>query len=355
MGHNSFGKNISITTFGESHGPALGVIIDGLTPQLELDLDFIQKEMDRRRPGGNSLGTPRKEADQIKILSGIYKGKVTGTPLTLIVENTNQKSKDYSKLEQLYRPGHADFTYQNKYGIRDVRGGGRSSGRETLARVAAGAVAKQYLNKESITIEAATIQIGDIKVTEDQYNWEERVNNELYCPNSEKAKQMSNLIEQVRKQKDSIGGVIECRIKNLPIGLGEPAFDKLPALLAYAMMGIGATKGFEIGEGFNSAKLRGSQNNDQINKNGFITNHSGGSLGGISNGEEIIFRVAFKATPSISLKQKTITVENEETEIEIEGRHDPCICPRAVVVVESMAAIVILDLLMERNVRRPLN
>jgi chorismate synthase len=344
MSHNSFGTNITITTFGESHGAAVGVIMDGLKGNFPFDLEFIQSEMDRRRPGGNTLGTPREEADTIKVLSGVYNNKITGTPLTMIVENTNQKSKDYSKIEDAFRPGHADYTYFKKYGIRDPRGGGRSSGRETVARVAAGAVSKLYLNECGISIEAATIQIGSIKVDKNNIDWEERVNNELYCPNGEKAKEMSCLINDLRLQGDSIGGVIECRIKGLPVGLGDPAFDKIEALLAHAIMSIGATKGFEIGDGFAAASLKGSQNNDENSTEGFLSNHCGGTLGGISTGQDLIFRVAFKPTPSISFAQKTITKDNKDTVITIEGRHDPCICPRAVVVVEAMSAIVILDL-----------
>lgn len=347
MGHNSFGEKVTITTFGESHGVAVGLIMDGLQPGLPIDLDFIQKEMDRRRPGGNSLGTPRKEEDKIKILSGVYEGIITGTPLTLIVENNNQHSKDYSKIADVFRPGHADFTYDHKYGIRDPRGGGRSSGRETLARVAAGAISKLYLNKANITCEAATIQIGNIKVSPNEYNWNERISNELYCPNKAKAEEMRNLINDLRKKGDSIGGIIECRIKGLPVGLGDPAFDKVEALLAHAIMSIGATKGFEIGEGFNVATLTGSQNNDEISSDGFITNHAGGTLGGITSGQDLIFRVAFKPTPSISLSQRTIDKNNNNTEITITGRHDPCICPRAVVVVEAMSSIVILNLMNE--------
>lgn len=344
MSHNSFGKNITITTFGESHGAAVGVTIDGLKSNFPFDLKFIQSEMDRRRPGGNSLGTPRNEKDEIKVLSGVYNNRITGTPLTMIIENKNQKSKDYSKIENIFRPGHADFTYFNKYHIRDPRGGGRSSGRETAARVAAGAVSKLYLKKAGITIEAATIQIGNIKVNNNEMKWSERLNNELSCPNKLKAVKMASLIDELRAQGDSIGGIIECRIKGLPIGLGDPAFDKIEALLAHAIMSIGATKGFEIGEGFNVASMKGSENNDEISSKGFLTNHCGGTLGGISTGQELIFRVAFKPTPSISIAQKTINKNNNDEIITIKGRHDPCICPRAVVVVEAMSAIVILDL-----------
>ncbi len=344
MAHNSFGKNISITTFGESHGQAVGVVIDGLKPNFPLDLEFVQSEMDRRRPGGNSLGTPRKESDTIKVLSGLYQGKITGTPLTMVIENTNQISADYSNIEEVFRPGHADYTYFKKYGIRDPRGGGRSSGRETSARVAAGAVSKLYLKEAGIKIEAAITQIGNIKLEKDEINWEERTNNELYCPNKKKAESMAALINDLRDRGDSVGGIIECRITGLPVGLGDPVFDKIEAVLAHAIMSIGATKGFEIGEGFNAATLHGSQNNDQRNSEGFLTNHCGGTLGGISTGQDLVFRVAFKPTPSISLPQRTVNKQNQDTTVVIEGRHDPCICPRAVVVVEAMSAIVILDL-----------
>ncbi|MCH3916475.1 MAG: chorismate synthase [Spirochaetia bacterium] len=356
MASNSFGKALTVTTFGESHGPALGAVIDGLRPGLKLDVEQLQAMMDRRRPGGNQLGTHRNEKDKIKILSGIYEGIITGTPLTLIVENENQHSKDYEAIAHCFRPGHADYTYQQKYGIRDPRGGGRASGRETLARTAAGAVAMQYLEKEGISIEAGTVRIGTLHVGKDdpRYDWNGRKDNPLYCPQQETAAQMEELILDCQKRGDSVGGIVECRMTGLPSGIGEPAFDKLDAMLAHAMLSIGAAKGFEVGEGFAAASLFGSQNNDQMAHKGFLSNHAGGILGGISTGEEVIFRVAFKPTPSISIPQKTITDEGMDTEISISGRHDPCIVPRAVVVVEAMAALTVLDLLLEKQARRPL-
>lgn len=355
MGNNTFGKIISITTFGESHGTAIGVTIDGLWPNFPLDLDKIQKELDRRRPGGNKFGTKRNEKDQLKVLSGLYKGKITGTPLTIIIENTNQNSKDYSELEKTFRPSHADFTYYNKYNIRDPRGGGRSSGRETASRVIAGAIAKQYLDLDNIKIEAATIQIGDIKADKNSphYDWNERNNNDVHFPDSHKVEEIEKLFNELRAAGDSIGGIIECKISNLPIGLGEPTFDKFESRLASAMLSLGAARGFEIGEGFKSANYRGSQFNDQMNKNGFTSNNNGGILGGITNSQEVVFRVAFKPTPSISIAQNTIDINNCEKVLKIEGRHDPCICPRATVVVEAMAALVALDFKMEKECRRP--
>ncbi len=355
MGNNTFGKLLSITTFGESHGPAIGVTIDGLKSNFPLDLDKIQKELNRRRPGGNKLGTKRNEEDKLKVLSGIYEGKVTGTPLTIVIENKDQQSKDYSNIISTFRPSHADYTLYNKHGIRDPRGGGRSSGRETASRVIAGAVAKQYLQEEKVVVEAATIQIGNIKIdpSSPTFNWESRENNELYAPEENKAKEMVALLNKLRKKGDSVGGIIECRIKNLPIGLGEPTFNKFEAQLAKAMLSIGAVKGFEIGMGFESAKAFGSTFNDQMDKNGFLSNNNGGVLGGITTKEDVIFRVVFKPTPSISQPQKTVDINNVEKVILIEGRHDPCICPRAVVVVEAMAALVALDFIYEKESRRP--
>ena len=355
MGNNSFGKILSITTFGESHGAAIGVTIDGLTPNFPLNLEKVQQDLNRRRPGGNKFGTKRNEKDQLKVLSGMFEGKVTGTPLTIIIENTNQISKDYGDIKDVFRPSHADYTLYKKCGIRDYRGGGRASGRETASRVIAGAIAKQYLELDKISVEAATIQIGNIKVDKEKssYNWDSRVNNDLYVPDMEKAKEIETFLDKLRREQDSIGGIIECKIKNLPVGLGEPTFNKFEAQLAKAMLSIGAVRGFEIGQGFESAKLKGSQFNDQMDKNGFLSNNNGGVLGGITNSQDVIFRVAFKPTPSISLAQKTIDKNNNEKIIEIKGRHDPCICPRAVVVVEAMAALVALDFKMENECRRP--
>ncbi len=355
MGNNSFGKMLCITTFGESHGAAIGVTIDGLSANFSLDFDKIQDEMNRRRPGGNKFGTTRSEKDTIKVLSGIYKGKVSGAPLTIIIENNNQLSNDYGQIEDIFRPSHADFTLYNKYKIRDPRGGGRASGRETASRVIAGAIAKQYLDVDNISIEAATVQIGNIKIdnTSTTYNWRDRIKNDFYAPDTEKAKEMEALLSKLREEGDSIGGVIECRIKNLPIGLGEPTFNKFEAQLAKAMLSLGAVRGFEIGLGFASAQYKGSAFNDGMNKNGFLSNNNGGVLGGVTTSEDVIFRVAFKPTPSISLEQNTVDKNNIEKLIKIKGRHDPCICPRAVVVVEAMAALVALDFIMENASRRP--
>ncbi len=345
MGANTAGILYQFTTFGESHGKALGCVIDGFPSNVEIDLDFIQSEMDRRRPGGNKLGTQRMEGDKIQILSGIFEGRSTGSPIALIIENENQQSKDYSDIASIYRPGHADYTFDKKYGIRDYRGGGRSSGRETAARVAAGAFAKLYLKTLGIKINAAVVEVGAIKAT--GYSWNPPFDAPLFAPSCKERDAMINEIEKARESKDSVGAVIECHIEGVPAGLGNPVFDKLDARLASAIFSLGAVKGFEVGRGFESARLKGSENNDQMrSENGkavFLSNNAGGILGGISNGENIVFRAAFKPTPSIALAQKTITKELENTEIEIKGRHDPCIAPRAVVVVEAMAATVILD------------
>ena len=341
MGHNTFGTEFSVTTFGESHGEAIGVVIDGAESGFELDRDALQADMDRRRPGGNKLGTPRNEADQIEIQSGIFQGKTTGCPICMLIRNTNQHSSAYDSLKDLYRPGHADYAYQMKYGIRDWRGGGRSSARETAARVAAGALARQLLRARGITIQAGTIQVGTIKA--EKRDWSSAKDNLLSCPDADAAKKMQDLIEKTRGEEDSVGGVIECVIRGCPAGLGDPEFDKLGARLGQAMLSINASRGFEFGDGFGASSLLGSQDNDAMDANGFLSNHAGGILGGISTGSDIIFRVAFKPTPSIGKKQQTITREGKETMLEIKGRHDPCVCPRAVVVVEAMAAITVLD------------
>ena len=342
MAYNSFGSSFTITTFGESHGPALGVIVDGVEPGFKVDQEALQREMDRRRPGANPTGTERNEIDKLSILSGLYEGYTTGTPITMVLYSTNQRSSDYSHLENVFRPGHADWTYYKKYGIRDIRGGGRSSGRETSARVAAGALAKQLLAKRGISIKAGTVQVGHIATS--IRNWEES-DNPLSCPDAETAKQMVGLIEQVRSEKDSIGGVIECRITGVEAGLGEPVFGKLDALLSWAVMSIGAVKGIQFGSGFDCAAMRGSQCNDQRTNKGFLSNHAGGILGGISSGQEIVFQAAIKPTASIARTQTTVNKQNETVVLEIEGRHDPCICSRAVVVVEAMVAITLLDLI----------
>lgn len=341
MGHNSFGTSFTVTTFGESHGEALGVIVDGVESGFALDLDAIQKEMDRRRPGGNKLGTERNEIDKLTILSGMYNGLTTGTPIAMVLYSTNQRSADYSNLEQVFRPGHADWGFYKKFGNRDIRGGGRSSGRETSARVAAGALAKQILAQKGIKVFAGTVQIGNVKAND--RNWD-AIDNALTCPDNDAAAEMVKLIDQVRTEKDSIGGVIECHVTGLPAGLGEPVFGKLQALLAHAVMSIGAIKGLQFGDGFACATMRGSEFNDQRTAEGFLSNHAGGILGGISSGQEVVFQAAVKPTASISRPQLTVNKQNETTNLVIEGRHDPCICPRAVVVVESMVAITLLDL-----------
>lgn len=341
MAHNSFGTAFTITTFGESHGEGLGVIIDGIESGFKIDLEALRSEMKRRRPGANPLGTTRDEPDELVILSGMYEGFTTGTPLAMVLYNTNHRSYDYSNLENLFRPGHADWSFYKKFGIRDIRGGGRSSGRETSARVAAGAIAKQILAQHDISIFAGTVQVGPIVAN--KRNWDE-CDNALTCPDSEAAVAMAELIEQVRTEKDSIGGIIECRIQGLPAGLGEPVFGKLEALLSHAVMSIGAIKGIQFGDGFAAAEMRGSAFNDQRTSEGFLSNHSGGILGGISTSQEVVLQAVVRPTASIGLSQKTVTKQNVDTDLLIEGRHDPCICPRAVVVVEAMAAITVLDL-----------
>ncbi len=341
MGHNTFGTEFSITTFGESHGAAIGVVIDGVEPGFPIDLEALQADMDRRRPGGNKLGTPRDEADQVQIQSGVFQGKTTGTPICMLIGNTNQISSAYDELKGLYRPGHADYTYQMKYGIRDWRGGGRASARETAARVAAGALARQLLAKRGITIKAGTVQVGPVKAA--VRDWGIARENLLACPDPEAAGKMQAVIEQARCMGDSVGGVVECVVHGCPAGLGDPQFDKLEAKLGQAMLSINATRGVEFGEGFAAAGLYGSQDNDAMDAGGFLSNHAGGILGGISTGSDIVFRVAFKPTPSISRQQRTVTQDGKETTLVVKGRHDPCVCPRAVVVVEAMAAVTVLD------------
>lgn len=346
MSGNSFGTALRVTTFGESHGTALGVIVDGLEAGFPIDLEELQRTMDRRRPGANSLGTTRNEADAVQIVSGLFDGRATGAPLTMILYNTSQRSGDYDDIADLYRPGHADWTWQQKFGLRDWRGGGRSSGRETAARVAAGAVALQILRQKGIRITAGTIQVGTVKAL--KRDWEVAPRNLLNCPDEQAARLMQEQIEQARMSQDSVGGIIECIANGLPVGLGEPVFDKLDAMLAHAMLSIGAVKGVEFGEGFSCAQTKGSQFNDEMSlddagRSLFLTNHAGGILGGMSNGAPVVFRVAVKPTPSISQPQRTIDREGNVRTIEIHGRHDPCICPRAVVVVEAMTAITILD------------
>jgi len=349
MAGNSFGTLFRITTYGESHGEALGVIVDGFPANVEIDLDFIQSEMNRRRPGSTNLGTKRDEKDKVRILSGVFEGKSTGCPIHMMIENETQLSRDYSNIKDIFRPGHADYTYYEKYGNRDYRGGGRSSGRETSCRVMAGSLAKIYLRSLGISITAGAVEVSGVKAS--FRKWNPPFENDLCCPDKNKYPLMAQKIKEAANNLDSVGGIIECHISGVPAGLGEPCFDKLEAELGKAILSIGACKGFEIGDGFASAKSKGSENNDQMlikdGKPSFATNHAGGILGGISNGNEIIFRAAFKPTPSISQEQKTVNIEGKEETIQIKGRHDPCIIPRAIVVVEAMAAITLLDNLLK--------
>ncbi len=349
MAGNSFGHIFKLTSFGESHGIAIGGIIDGCPAGLEINTDFIQAELDRRKPGQSSISSPRKEDDKVEFLSGIFEGKSLGTPIAFIIKNADQKSGDYFKLKDVYRPSHADFVYEKKYGIRDHRGGGRSSARETIARVVAGAIAKLYLMQYGIQINAFVKQIGTVKLIGEhtQFDIKMAEANVVRCPDDEIAKQMIAHIEKLRDEGDTCGGVIQCVIENTPVGLGEPVFDKLHAELGKAMLSINAVKGFEIGNGFDSVIYKGSQLNDEFVSDGdkiiTRTNHSGGIQGGISNGMPIYFNVAFKPVASIKKQQTTVNTSGDKTEIQIEGRHDPCVVPRAVPIVESMAAIVIMD------------
>lgn len=341
MASNSIGKEFTITTFGESHGPAIGVIIDGMPSGFSLSEEDIQKDLDRRKPGQSKLTTQRKEADKVRILSGLFEGQTTGHTIALMIENADARSKNYDSIKDVFRPGHADFTYYHKYDVRDYRGGGRSSGRETACRVAAGAVAKKLLEKFSIKVTAATIQVGSVKIN--QWIDADIEKNPVRCPDLNVVDEMIEVIDSARKDLDSTGGIIECRIDNVPVGLGEPIYDKLDCDIAKAILSIGAFKGIEFGCGFDAATMTGSEHNDEINKDGFMTNNAGGILGGISNGEQIVFKMVVKPTASIAKAQKSIDKSGHEITVETHGRHDPCILPRAVPVVEAMASITIAD------------
>ncbi len=341
MPGNSFGQVLRITTFGESHGQAVGVIMDGVTPGVELDLEAVQKEMDRRRPGQSKVVTQRKEADAVEILSGMFEGKTTGTPLMMIIYNKDAKSSSYESIKDKFRPGHADYTYLQKYGLRDYRGGGRSSARETAARVAAGAVARQLLNRRGINIIAYTIRAGGISCSKIDFDQIER--NPMRAPDATAAEKMIQRVEDIRSQSNSVGGIVECQITGMQAGLGEPIFDRLNADLAKAMLSIPAVRGIEFGDGFAAANMTGLEHNDQMDASGFLSNHAGGIMGGISNGQPIIFRVVIKPTSSIAAQQKTRDTQGQEVTIQTKGRHDPCLCPRAVPVVEAMAALVLED------------
>ena len=355
MTRNTFGNLFTLTTFGESHGEAVGGVIDGMPAGIDIDLEFIQQELNRRRPGQSSITTSRQEADKVELLSGVFEGKSTGCPIGFIVRNTNQHSQDYENLRCLFRPSHADYTYEQKYGVRDHRGGGRSSARVTISRCVGGALAKLVLKQLGISIQAYTSQVGPIALERDYhlYDLSQTENNAVRCPDTEKAKEMEALITQMKQEGDTIGGVITCVIKGCPAGLGEPEFGKLHVALGSAMLSINAVKGFEYGEGFKGVTARGSEQNDVFqNIGGQITtktNHSGGIQGGISNGQDIYFRVAFKPVATILKEQETVDKEGNPTTFKAKGRHDPCVLPRAVPIVESMAAMTILDYYLLKN------
>ncbi len=344
MAGNTFGTLFKLTTFGESHGPVIGGVIDGCPPNVEIDVELIQRELDRRKPGQSKIATPRKEDDQIEILSGIYEGKTTGTPIGFIIKNKTQRSSDYDKLKDVYRPSHADYTYDKKYGIRDHRGGGRSSARETACRVAAGAIAKQVL--KGIEVVSFVSQVGEVSMDQHTANINLSAIDEsiVRCPDLQIAEKMIAHIEELRDSGDSVGGVISCVVKGVPAGVGEPVFDKLHADLGKAMLSINAVKGFEIGSGFTAAGMRGSKHNDSFTE-GFATktNYSGGIQGGISNGQDIVFRVAFKPVATIRAAQLTVDKEGKPTELAARGRHDPCVVPRAVPIVDAMTYLVLVD------------
>lgn len=360
MAGSALGTILRVTTWGESHGKGIGVVVDGCPAGLPLEEGDIQSYLNRRKPGQSRFTTARQEGDQVEILSGVFEGRTTGTPIALEVRNADQRSHDYSNIMDIYRPGHADYTFDQKYGFRDYRGGGRSSGRETIARVAAGAIACRLLESLGITVRAYTLEVGGVSISRERFDLDEMWNNRLYMPDAQAAARAEARLDELMAEKDSCGGVVECIIRGMPAGAGEPVFEKLDANLAKAMLSIGAVKGFEIGDGFAASGARGSENNDpfvisrqaedgspylsgRIEKQ---TNHSGGTLGGISDGSDMVMRAAFKPTPSIALPQHTVNQNGEETVVEIKGRHDPIIVPRAVVVVEAMAALTAADMLL---------
>lgn len=347
---STYGKIFKISTFGESHGRAIGVVVDGCPAGIDFNEVFIQSELNRRKPGQSKITTQRKEADEFQVLSGVFEGKTTGTPIAMVIPNEDQRSKDYGHISNQFRPSHADYTYSAKYGVRDFRGGGRSSARETAARVAAGALAKMLLNFDSITIQAYVSQVGKMKLNKEYWELDlsKTENNAVRCPDETMAQQMFDYIDETRKKGDSIGGIITCIIKGVPVGWGEPVFDKLHAELGKAMLGINAVKGFEYGSGFAGIELYGSEHNDEFfvgedQKVHTKTNHSGGIQGGISNGEDIYFRVAFKPVATIMQDQESVNALGEKVIVSGKGRHDPCVLPRAVPIVEAMAALVLAD------------
>jgi chorismate synthase len=355
---NSYGKAFRISTFGESHGPAIGVVIDGCPAGLSIDVKAIQADLDRRKPGQSRITTQRREADQVEVLSGIFEGKSTGMPIALLIRNADARSKDYSHIADKYRPSHADYTYAVKYGHRDYRGGGRSSARETAARVAAGAVAKQFLAQYGVTSRAYVSQVGPLKLEQsyEQLQLDRSEENIVRCPDPEMAEKMIALIDATRKNRDTIGGVISGVIQGVPVGLGEPVFDKLHAELGKAMLSINAVKGFEYGSGFAGVEMSGSEHNDAFEKAGgeirTRSNHSGGIQGGISNGETIYFRVAFKPVATLMMDQDSVNEQGESVTVSGKGRHDPCVVPRAVPIVEAMGALVIADFLLRNKMSK---
>lgn len=356
---STYGKIVKIATFGESHGVGIGVVLEGCPAGIALDTEFIQNELDRRKPGQSRITTQRREADEFEVLSGVFEGKTTGTPIALLIRNEDQRSKDYSHIATQYRPSHADYTYQVKYGVRDYRGGGRSSARETAARVAAGAIAKMILQHAGISVQAYVSQVGTLTL---QRGYQEldlalAEENAVRCPDPEMAQRMYDYIDETRKKGDSVGGVVTCVIKGTPAGLGEPVFDKLHAELGKAMLSINAVKGFEYGSGFAGVEMYGSEHNDafytdEAGKVRTYTNHSGGILGGISNGEDIYFRVAFKPVATIMQEQDSVNEAGEAVKVHGKGRHDPCVVPRAVPIVEAMAALVLADFYMRQKATR---
>ncbi|WP_086983541.1 chorismate synthase [Vibrio aphrogenes] len=348
MAGNSIGQHFRVTTFGESHGKALGCIVDGCPPGLEISEQDLQQDLDRRRPGTSRYTTARREPDEVEILSGVFEGVTTGTSIGLLIKNTDQRSKDYSEIMDKFRPGHADYTYHQKYGVRDYRGGGRSSARETAMRVAAGGIAKKYLKQEfGIEIRAYLSQMGDVTI--DKVDWDEIENNPFFCPDVDKVAALDELIRDLKKQGDSIGAKLSVVATNVPVGLGEPIFDRLDADIAHALMGINAVKGVEIGDGFDVATQKGSQHRDEMTPQGFKSNHAGGILGGISSGQDIVANIALKPTSSITVPGETINRQGESTSLITKGRHDPCVGIRAVPIAEAMLAIVLMDHLLRHR------
>ncbi len=341
MSGNTLGKLFTVTTFGESHGLALGCIIDGCPPGLELSEEDIQGDLDRRKPGQNRYTTQRREDDAVKILSGVFEGRTTGTPIGLIIENTDQRSKDYSNIKDTFRPAHADYTYMQKYGVRDYRGGGRSSARETAMRVAAGAIAKKYLSAKGIAIRGYLSQLGPIKI--DSVDWNEVNNNPFFCPDKSKVAEMETYMQALSKEGNSIGAKISVVASGMPTGLGEPIFDRLDADIAHALMGINAVKGVEIGSGFDSVEQKGTEHRDEITADGFLSNNAGGILGGISSGQDLVAHIALKPTSSVRLPGRSIDIHGNETEVVTKGRHDPCVGIRATPIAEAMMALVLMD------------